>query len=166
MTRILLFLVFMLAGTVQLAQAQSKSPVIKVHAFKREVVPGAKPDGPQEKNYKYYIYIESQPGTSFSVKEVWMDWKKWDFTTAARKSPVKMENPVVYADQQKNIAVPATKNKITEVIMNGEIEGKTPGKDIASQLSQNAALVRLSYKSKIINIYIKEFKERDAMFLQ
>src|SRR5688572_2021532 len=113
-----IFALCMILGFMQCTEAQVKSPVVKVHAFRREVVPGARMEEgvTREKNYRYFLYLEAKPGASFTVKDVWLNGVKQQFKPAVRKSPVKMEHPVIYSEAEKNIAVPATKNKVTEII--------------------------------------------------
>jgi hypothetical protein len=159
-------LICVVLAFVHCAEAQVKSPVVKVHAFRREIVPGAKmeDDSNREKTYRYFLYLETKTGASYTVKDVWVNGVKQQFTTAVRKSPVKMEHPVIYSEQEKNIAVPATKNKITEVLIEGDKENKRDESN--STAINNAALVRIVYQGKSFQVSIKAFKEREPMFMQ
>jgi len=155
-----------LLGFVHCAEAQVKSPVVKVHAIRREIVPGAKmeDDATREKSYRYFLYLETKTGASFTVKELWINGVKQQFTTAVHKSPVKMDHPVIYSEPEKNIAVPATKNKVTEVIVEGDKENhRDEGNSTAVN---NAALITIVYQGKSFQVPIKAFKDREPMFMQ
>jgi hypothetical protein len=142
--------------------------IVKTHAYQREVVRGA-PGLPQAKDaapprWQYSSYLEANPASKFEVVGVWMNGKGHSVDCMVKPSPVKFDNPVVYEQEERNIAVPKTGNQVTEIIV-GPPTGKEVDKAVAQQLKENAAVVELTSGGKTIRVPVKAFQKRDPVYL-
>jgi hypothetical protein len=148
------------------------TPVVKVHAYERDVVGGipGTSGGPRGAGAlaptRYFIYLETAPKAQFAVEGVWMDGKYYAVETSVRKAPIRFESPVKLADDSKSIAVPATTNTVTEVVVKDVVPGKTPDSDAARRLGQGQAAVQLSYLGKSVLVPVTRFEKRDPLYLR
>ena len=162
-------LICMATGLSSNCEAQN-TPVMKVHAYEREVVSGI-PGGPRgagapARQTRYFIYLETDPKAQFAVEGVWMDGKYYAVETSVRKAPIRFESPVKLADDSKSIAVPATANTVTEVVVKDVVPGKTPDSDAARILGQGQAAVQLSYLGKSVLVPVTRFEKRDPLYMR
>jgi hypothetical protein len=164
-----LLLNLFLALAVITCTAQTDTPVLRVYAYERPVVsgiPGGPPGGAAPSQRKQYsIYLETRPNATLVVEGVWMDQKEFAVKTAVRNSPVKFDTPVVL-DNGRDIAVPVTKNKVTEILVSEAIPGKTPSPKVAELLKDNQAIVQLTSNGSTMFAPIKNFEVRDPVFLK
>jgi hypothetical protein len=161
-------LMVLLGVFVAAYDGEGGNPIVKVHAYQREVVRGA-PSAPPTKDaapprWQYSIYLETNPASKIEVVGVWMDGKGHSADTAVKPTPVKFDNPVVYEQEERNIAVPKTGNRVTEIIV-GPPTGKEADKAVAQQLKGNAAVVELTSGGKTIRVPVKTFQKRDPVYL-
>jgi hypothetical protein len=149
-------------------EAQSGNPVLKVYAYEREIVggiPGGPPGvGAPPRQTGYFIYLETPPKAELTVEGVWMKGGFHAVDVEARKAPVKLESPVTLAQDDKSIAVPATANKVTEIVVKDPVPGRTPDAHASKALAGNAAAVQLRYAGKAVLVPIKQFERRDPLF--
>jgi hypothetical protein len=146
------------------------SPAVKVYAYERDIVGGI-PDGPPgvgapARQIRYFIYLETPPEAQFAVEGVWMGGKHYEVETTVKKAPVRFESPVTLAQQEGNIAVPATPNKITEIVVKDLVPGKTPDDNVSTILRQSQAAVQLSYLGKSVLVPVDRFEKRDPIYMQ
>jgi hypothetical protein len=146
-----------------------QSPIVKVHAYQRETVPGV-PGLPQTKGAvspqrQYSIYLETNPASKFEVVGVWMNGKRHSVDSMVKPSPVRFESPVVFEQEERNIAVPKTGNQVTEIIVGSPTPGKEVDKAVAPRLKENAAVVELTSGGKTIWVPVKTFQKRDPVYL-
>jgi ribosomal protein L25 (general stress protein Ctc) len=146
-----------------------QSPILKVHAYQREAVPGV-PGLPQTKGAafperQYSIYLETNPASTFEVVGVWMDGKRHSVDSLVKPSPVKFDNPVVFEQEERNIAVPKTGNQVTEIVVGTPTPSKAVDKAVAQLLKENAAVVELASGGKTIWVPVKTFQKRDPVYL-
>ena len=146
------------------------SPVVKVHAYQREVVGGI-PSGPPgvgtpARQTRYFIYLETPPQATFIVDGVWMGGQFYSVATAVKTAPVRFESPVTMAQDEKNIAVPATANTVTEIVLREPIPGKTPDSNVARMLGDVEAVIQLSYAGKPVLMPVKTFEKREPLYMR
>jgi len=169
MPRTAFLLVCILTGVSMNCEAQD-SPAVKVHAYERDVVggiPGGPPGvGAPAKQTRYFIYLETQPKAQFAVEGVWMDGKYYSVETSVKKAPVRFESPVKLAQEEKSIAVPATANTVTEIVVKDPVSGKTPDSNVAKTLAASRAAVQLSYLGKSVLVPVNKFEKRDPLYLR
>jgi hypothetical protein len=146
------------------------SPVVKVHAYERDVVggiPGGPPGvGAPARQTRYFIYLETPPTAQFAVEGVWMGGKYYAVETTVKKAPIRFESPVTLAQEERNIAVPATANTVTEIVVKDPVPGKTPDSDATKILGENQAAVQLSYLGKSVLVPVKKFEKRDPLYMR
>jgi ribosomal protein L25 (general stress protein Ctc) len=145
------------------------SPIVKVHAYQRETVAGV-PGLPQTKGAafpqrQYSIYLETNPASKFEVVGVWMNGMRHSVNSMVKPSPVKFDNPVVFEQEERNIAVRKTGNQVTEIIVGTSTPGKEVDKAVAQLLKENAAVVELTSDGKTIWVPVKTFQKRDPVYL-
>ena len=157
-----------ITGLGSTCEAQN-SPVVKVHAYQRDVVggiPGGPPGvGAPARQPRYFIYLETPPNDTVVVEGVWMGGKLYSVETAVKKAPIRFESPVTLAQAERNIAVPATDNMVTEIVVKDLVPGKTPDSNVSKALGQNQAAVQLSYRGKPILLPVNKFEKRDPLYL-
>jgi hypothetical protein len=159
-----------LSGIVATCDADSDSPVVKVRAYQREVVPGV-PGSPQGKGTasrqeQFSIYLETKPASKFDVVGVWMKGTEHSVNVVVKPSPVRFDNPVVFEQEERNIAVPKTGNQVTEIIVKTPKPNKAVDKDLTQLLKDNQAVVELKSGGKTIRVPVKAFQKRDPVFLR
>jgi hypothetical protein len=149
-------------------EAQSNSPAVKVYAYEREVVagiPGGPPGvGAPARQPGYFIYLESPPKAEFVIEGVWMNGQYHAIETTVKKAPVRFESPVTLAQEERNVAVPATTNTVTEIVVKDPVPGMTPNSEASEALRENAAAVQLRYAGKSVLVPIKKFERRDPLY--
>ena len=167
--RSVFLLLCMVTGLSINCEAQN-TPVVKVHAYERDVVGGipggARGAGALARPTRYLIYLETDPKARFAIEGVWMDGKYYAVETSVRKTPIRFESPVQLADDSKSIAVPATANTVTEIVVKDVVPGKTPDSDAARILGQGQAAVQLSYLGKSVLVPVTRFEKRDPLYLR
>jgi hypothetical protein len=145
-------------------------PVLKVHAYQRDVIggiPGGPPGvGAPARQTRYFIYLETTPDADIAVEGVWIGREFHSVETAIKQAPVKFETAVKLADEQRSIAVPATKNKVTEIVVKDPVPGRSADKPVASILEDNPAVVQLRYLGKPILIPVNHFDRRDPIYMR
>jgi hypothetical protein len=161
---------YFLSGIVVAGDGDGDSPVVKVHAYQREVVPGV-PGSPQGKSAapareQFSIYLETHPASKFEIVGVWMKGTEYAVKTAAKASPVRFDNPVVFEQEEKNIAVPKTEYPVTEIIVTSPKPNKAPDKELARLLKHKQAVVELRSGGKTIWVPVKAFQKRAPVFLR
>jgi hypothetical protein len=144
------------------------SPAVKVHAYEREVVGGI-PGGPAgvgtpARQTQYSIYLETTPKAQFTVEGVWMGGKYYTVETEVRTAPIRFESPVKLAQEDKNIAVPATTNTVTEIILKDPVAGKTADAATTKTIGESQAAVQLLYQGKAVLVPVARFEKRDPLF--
>jgi hypothetical protein len=146
------------------------SPVIKVHAYQRDVVagiPGGPPGvGAPARQPRYFIYLETSPDSEFAVDGVWVGGELRTVDTSIKKPPVRFETAVKLADDSRTIAVPATNNKVTEIVVKDAVPGKTPDTNVTTMLRDNQAVVQLRYLDKPMLIPVAKFEKRDPLYMR
>lgn len=157
-----------LSGIVANCDEDSDSPVVKVHAYQREVVPGV-PGSPRggaapPHQEQFSIYLETKPASKFEVVGVWMKGTEYSVQVEVKPSPVRFKNPVVFEQEERNIAVPKTPNRVTEIIVKTPKPNKPLAKDLAQLLKDNQAVVELKCGDKTLRVPIKAFQKRDPLF--
>jgi hypothetical protein len=155
----------LLSGIVANSDGESSSPVVKIHAYQRETVPGV-PGLPHRKRAEsqYSIYLESKPASKFEVVGVWMNGTEYSVKSVVKPSPVRFENPVTFEQEERNIAVPKTENHVTEIVVKTPMPGKALDKTVAQLLKENKAVVELTSVGKKIWVPVKAFQKRDPLF--
>jgi hypothetical protein len=160
---------FLLLGMTSNCEVQN-SPVVKVHAYQREVVggiPGGPPGaGARAGGTRYIIYLETPPDAQMTVDGVWIDGKFHRVETSVKKPPIQFDSPVKLEQQDRNVAVPATSNKVTEVVVLDAVPDKTPDNDTARVLAGKQAAVQLNYQGKPVLVPIDKFEKRDPIYLR
>jgi hypothetical protein len=148
----------------------SASPIVKVHAYERDIVqgvPGLPPAKSAESGHKQYtVYLETNPASKFEVVGVWMNGTEYSVKSMVKPSPVRFDNPVVFEQEERNIAVPKTGNQVTEIILKTPMVGKVPDQTIGQLLKENKAVVALTSGGKRIWVPVKAFQKRDPVFLR
>jgi hypothetical protein len=162
-------LMCMVSGLSSNCEAQS-NPVVKVHAYARDVVGGI-PAGPRgegapARQTRYFIYLETPPKTQFTVEGVWMGGKYYTVETTVRKAPIRFESPVKLEQEERSVAVPATVNTVTEVVVKDPVPGKTADTSGTKVLGQSQAAVQLNYLGKSVLVPVTKFEKRDPLFMQ
>lgn len=146
------------------------SPVVKVHAYQREVVggiPGGPPGaGAGAKQTQYLIYLETAPNARITVEGVWKDGQFHAVETAVRQAPVRFESPVKLADDSKSIAVPATGNTVTEIVVKDPVPGRQPDSGAAKILGTSQAAVLLRHQGQPVLVPVEKFERRDPLYLR
>jgi hypothetical protein len=152
------------------AQNSPAVPAVKVHAYEHEVVggiPGGPPGvGAPTRQTRYLIYLETPPAAQFAVEGVWMTGKYYAVETAVKKAPIRFESPVKLAQEDRNIAVPATANTVTEIVLKDPVPGKTPDSHVTKLLGESQAAVQLSYLGKSVLVPVNKFEKRDPVYLR
>jgi hypothetical protein len=169
MPRTGVLLMSIISGLGSNCEAQN-TPVVKAHAYEREVVGGI-PGGPAgvgapARQTRYFIYLETVPNAEFVVEGVWMDGRYYTVETTVKKAPIRFESPVKLAEEDRNIAVPATANTVTEIIVKDPVPGETPDSDVSKILRENRAAVQLSYRGKSVLVPVNKFEKRDPLYLR
>jgi hypothetical protein len=95
-----------------------------------------------------------------------MGGKYYAVETAVKKPPIRFESPVTLEQEDKNIAVPATANTVTEIVVKDPIPGKTPDSNAAKVLGESQAAVQLSYLGKSVLIPVNKFEKRDPLYMR
>jgi hypothetical protein len=127
-------------------------------------IPGGPPGiGAPARQTKHFIYLETSPAAPFAVEGVWMAGKFHAVDTAVKQPPVRFESPVKLA-QEDRVAVPATDNTVTEIVVGDTIPDKTPDSAAAKALAGNAAAVQLSYRGNIRLVAIAAFEKGPPLF--
>ena len=162
---------FLLLSVVAAAcHGESGSPIVKVYAYQREIVAGvpgpAQGKGTDSSKKQYSIYLVTSPATKFQVVGAWINGTEYSVKSVVKPSPVRFDNPVVFEQEERNIAVPKTENQITEIILKTPMPDKALDKAAAQLLKQNQAIVELTSGGKTIWVPIKAFKKRDPVFLR
>lgn len=169
MPRTAFLLICMVTGLSSNCEAQS-NPAVKVHAYERDVIGGI-PAGPAgigapPRQTRYFIYLETPPEARFAVEGVWMAGRFHAVETAIKPSPVRFESPVKLAQEERNVAVPATANTVTEIVVKDPVGGKTPDSNAARILADNQAAVQLTYQGKPVLVPIAKFEKRPPLFMK
>ena len=142
---------------------------MKVHAYEREVVGGI-PDGPPgvgapARQTKYFIYLETTSNADFAIEGVWMNGQYFAVDTAVRPTPIRFESPVKLAQEEK-VAVPATKNTVSEVVVGTRIPGRTPDSAVAKVLAGNKAAVQVAYRGKSVLVPVPKFEKGSPLYMR
>ncbi len=100
-------------------------PVAKFYAYSQKVSKGANFSS-AEKNkatYNNRIYIEVKKGRTITVRSLWMNGRKTEFTVAEVSSPVVYEKSIRLGKKAvMDTLVQATENSILQVTMNTAAE--------------------------------------------
>jgi len=156
-------------GVSNNCEAQN-SPAVKVHAYAREVIggiPGGPPGvGAPERQTRYFIYLETPPQTQFTVDGVWMDQKYYEVETSLKKAPVRFDSPVKLAQDERSIAVPATSNTVTEIILREPAAARSVDREVTTVLAGNQAVLQLQYAGKPLLVPVKKFEKRDPIYMR
>ncbi len=155
---------------VATCDGESGSPVVKVHAYQRETVSGV-PGLPQGKGAHsgqntYSIYLETNPASEFEVVGVWMNGTEYSAKSVVTPSPVRFDNPVVFEQEERNLAVPKTGNQVTEIIVKTAMRDKAVEEAVAQLMKKDEAVVELTSRGKTIWVPVKAFQKRDPVFLR
>jgi hypothetical protein len=141
-----------------IAYSQSTSPIIRVHAFSQEIIPGVAPAMSEEgkliqqpKRYFYQIYLECRPKARVKLLNVQANGKSFSANGVALTSPVVRLHPTTL---QNDTLIRATKNAIMQVSLGSDFESTE-----AAILPQSKLLVRYVYKGKRRSVTIKKFTE-------
>src|SRR4051812_40074752 len=152
-------------------QAQD-SPVLKVYAYERGVVggiPGGPGPGPGPTaagaERRYIIYLETPPTARFTVEGVWIGEQYHAVETAVRKAPVRFESPVKLADAEADVAVPATTNTVTEIVVKDPLPARQPDGNVTRMLREGRAAVALTYQGSSVLVPVAAFQKRDPLYL-
>ena len=169
--RIASFLLMLIAaGVGSNCEAQTPSPAMKVYAYERELVggiPGGSPGvGSERPQLRRILYLETAPKAEFTVDGIWVGRQFHRVETAIKSAPVHFESPVRLAQEEKNVAVPATANKVTEIVVKEAVPGKAPDEEASRSLADNAAAVQLNYGGKTVLVPIKTFERREPLYLR
>lgn len=171
---LLLSLAAALSGMMSSNCEAQNGPVVKVHAYQREVVggiPGGTPGGAPgagaaAKVIQYLIYLETAPNARFTVEGVWKDGQFHAVETAVRQAPVRFESPVKLADESRSIAVPATGNTVTEIVVKEPVPGRQPDSRAAQVLGTSQAAVLLRHQGQPLLVPVDKFERRDPLYLR
>ena len=162
----LLLTCFFLSSTCE-AQV---NPAVKTHAYEMDVIggiPGGPPGvGAPARQTRHVIFLETAPSAHFSVEGVWMNGKFHSVETATKQPPVRFDSPVKLAQDDKNVAVPATTNTVTEIVVKDPAQDKTPDAATARMLGEHQAVVQLNYQGKPVLVPIKKFEKRDPIYMK
>jgi hypothetical protein len=156
-------------ATVMSSNCEAQNnPVVKVHAYQREVVggiPGGPPDvGAPAKQTQYLIYLEAAPNTGLTVEGVWMDGRFHAVEATVKPSPVRFETAVKLADDSRSIAVPATNNTVTEIVVKDPVPGRQPDGNAAKILGGSQAAVLLRHQGQAVLVPVDRFERRDRLY--
>ena len=103
--RTALLLMFVASGISGNCEAQNGSPILKVYADEREIVagiPGRPPGvGAAPRQPGYFVYLETPLKADVVVEGVWMNGTFHAVDTEVKQAPVKLESPVVLAQDDK-----------------------------------------------------------------
>lgn len=151
-------------------EAQTNSPVVKTYAYEREVVggiPGGPPGvGAPPRQLRYFIYLETVPKAEFTVEGAWMKGKFHAVDTEVKKAPITFESPVKLAQEERNIAVPATTNTVTEITVKDPLPDRAPDSGVSTLLRENEAVLLLRHGGKPVFVPIKKFERRDPLYMR
>jgi hypothetical protein len=156
-------------GSGSTCEAQN-SPVLKVHAYQRDVIGGI-PAGPPgvgtpARQTGYFIYLETSPKSPFVVEGVWIGGEFRAAETAVKETPVRFDSPVTLAQKDSDIAVPATANTVTEIVVKDPVPGKTPDSHVTSLLRKSQAAVQLSYLGTSVLVPVDKFAKGPPIYLR
>jgi hypothetical protein len=158
-----------LGGASNHCEAQVPNPTVRVYAYESEIVggiPSGRPGpGPAAPQTRRLIFLETPPKAQLVVEGVWIDDQYFSTEAVVMDSPVRFESPVVLAHEARNIAVPATTNTVTQILMKQPLVGKRPDEDARKILRDNAAAVQLSISGKALLVPIKRFDRRSPVYL-
>jgi hypothetical protein len=166
-SRTAIALMSLAAGFNVNCEAQDTATPVKVHAYEREVIGGIPGGGPGgTRPIRYFIYVETPPDSKVAVDGVWIKGTYYSVETAPKTAPVKFESPVALADDSKSVAVPPTKNAVTEVVPTNAVAGKAPDANTSAALRNNEGVLQLTYAGKATLVPIKKFERRDPLYLR
>jgi hypothetical protein len=141
-----------------MAYGQSTSPIIRVHAFSQEIIPGVAPAMTEEgtrveqpKRYFYQIYLECKRGARITLLNVHANGRSFRVNGESLSSPVVRFHPTTL---HNDTLIHATKNTIVQVALGPDFESTE-----AAILPQSKLLVRYIYKGKRRSVTIQKFRE-------
>jgi len=161
---------WLLAAVVIAAEATcvaQDSPVLKVHAYEMPIVggpPGRGPSGPAGRTRRV-IYLEVAPASDVAIEGVWMGDALHAVDTTIRKAPVRLESAVNTAPDARNIAVPATTNKVVEIVVGDALPDRKPGSDALAALRGNRAAIQATSGGRALVVPVAGFETRDPIYL-
>jgi hypothetical protein len=155
-------------GSSSTCEAQN-TPVVKVHAYQRDVVggiPGGPPGvGAPGRRTSYVIYLETPPTSQFVVEGVWIGGKYHAVETAIKNAPIRFESPVTL-DKGADVAVPATANTVTEIVVKDPVPGRTADSNVTRTLARSQAAVQVSYLGTSVLVPVDKFAKGPPIYLK
>jgi hypothetical protein len=161
-------LICVVVGSSSTCEAQN-SPVVKVHAYQRDVIggiPGGPPAvGAPARQTNYFIYLETPPTSQFVVEGVWIGGKYHAVDTAVKEEPIRFESPVAL-EKGGTIAVPATANTVTEIVVKDPVPDRTPDSNVTRALAKSQAAVQLRYLGTSVLVPVDTFAKGPPIYLR